>query len=78
MSNLLRTKGEYKGGEMRQTSPDKHKFQAALPSIIPKTKAPLVISSPLLHKLLPGGPGGLEKATAGTRGQAELCFSNIT
>lgn len=36
-SSLLRTKGQYKGGEMRQISPDKHKVQAAFPSTIPKT-----------------------------------------
>lgn len=77
-SSLLRTKGQFKGGEMSPISPDKHKVQAAFPSIIPKTKAPFVISSPFLCKLLPRGPGGLEEAAAGTRGQAELCLSNIT
>lgn len=81
-SSSLRTKGRYKAGEMRQIPPpplpDKGQVQGAFPSIIPKTKAPLVIFSPFLCKLLPGGPGGLEEATAGTRGRAELCLSNIT
>lgn len=64
-----RTKGEYKGGEMRQIPPASARFKQPSPpsSVTSQTKAPLSHFLPFPGKLLPRGPGGLEKATTGTR-----------